>query len=71
MAPGARCKFGAPFSNLRSSGSKYTVSKKVRVTLLEIFGAPAIIRRPYSISAPPELFGTRVIAPSSPSLRPC
>ena len=31
--------------NLRSSGSKCTVLKKVLVTLLGLFGAPAVIRR--------------------------
>jgi len=36
-----------PFSNLSFSGSKCTVLKNVRVTLLGwFFGAPAIIRRP-------------------------
>ena len=30
------------------------------------FGAPAIIRRPRNISAPPEWFGARVIAPPLP-----
>ena len=54
-----------PFSNLGSSGSKCTALKNVHccVTLLGHFGVPAIIRRPCSISAPPECFGARVIAP--------
>ena len=34
MAPGARSKFGAPCSKLKSSGSKCTVLKEVVVTLL-------------------------------------
>ena len=40
MTPGARSKFGAPCSRLRSFGSKCTVLKKELVTLLELFGAP-------------------------------
>jgi len=52
MAPGARSKFIAPCSNLRSFGSKCTVLKKVLVTFLALLGAPqsfwptAVIRRP-------------------------
>ena len=42
MAPGARSKFGAPCSNLRSFGSKCTLLKKVLVTLLGLFGVPRI-----------------------------
>ena len=41
-------KFSAPYLNLRSYGSKFTVLKEVFVTLLEIFGAPSVIRRPHS-----------------------
>jgi len=58
MAPGARSKFGSPSSNLTSFGSKYTLLKKVVVTLLGLFGAlrnhsalPAVIWRP-GICAP-------------------
>jgi len=40
MATGARNKLGTPFSNLSSFGSKFTVLKKVLVTLLGLFGAP-------------------------------
>jgi len=53
MVPGAKSKFGAPCSNMRSFGSKSTVMKKVLVTLLGLFGAshshsatPAVIRHP-------------------------
>jgi len=38
--PGARSRFGAPWSNLKSFGSKSTVMKKVLATLLGLFGAP-------------------------------
>ena len=48
---GARGK-AAPCLNLRSYGSKFTVLREVFVTLLEIFGVPAIIRRPHSDLAP-------------------
>jgi len=44
----------------------FTVLKNVRVTLLGFFGVPTIIRRPRSISAPPQWFGARVIAPPCP-----
>ena len=46
MPPGARNKFGAPCSNLRSFGSKWTVDfktvvlKKVLMTLLWLFASP-------------------------------
>ena len=55
MAPGARSKFGAPCSNLRSFGSKYTLLKKVLVTLLGLFGALRSHSSPHSDSAPGEL----------------
>ena len=44
-----------PCSNLRSFRSKRTVLKKVLVTLLGLFYAPAVIRCPRSYSAPAEL----------------
>ena len=44
--PGEDASLALPFSNLRSSGSKCTVLKNVRVTLLGYFGAPRVIRRP-------------------------
>ena len=44
-------------SNMRSFGSKCIVLKKVLVTLLGLYGAP------HSISATPEWFGARGIAP--------
>jgi len=47
-----QCSLSPPFSNLRSSGSKFTVLKNVRVTLLGFFGAPAVFQRPLSDSAP-------------------
>jgi len=43
---GARDKFGAPCSNLKSFGSKCTVLKEVLVTLLELFGFPIVSWRP-------------------------
>jgi len=52
MAPGTGNKFGAPRSKLRSFESKFTVMKKVLVTLLGRFGAPAVIWLPLSDSAP-------------------
>ena len=61
MAPGARSKFGAPCSKLRSFGSKCTVLKKVLVVFLELFGVPhshstppAVIWRPHSDASPGE-----------------
>jgi len=42
-------------SNLRSFRRKCTVLKEVLVTLLGLFGGPAMIRRPHSDSAPGEL----------------
>ena len=54
LHPGQEASLAPPFSNLRTSGSKCTLLKNVHVTLLEFFGIPAIIRRPRSISAPPE-----------------
>jgi len=39
--------------------------------ILGFFGVPAILRRPRSVLAPPQLFDARVIAPLAPSLRPC
>ena len=47
MAPGTRSKFGA-----RSFGSKCTVLKKVLVTWLGLFAAPAVIWRPTVIRRP-------------------
>jgi len=46
MAPGPRSKFGAPYLNLMSFGSKCTVLKEVLVTLLGLFATPAVIRHP-------------------------
>jgi len=55
MASGATSKFGAPpCSNLMPFGSK-CVFKRVLVTFLGLFGAPAMIRRLHSDSAPGEL----------------
>ena len=71
---GARGKIQAwrsRFWTWRSSGSEYTVLKNVRVTLLGIFGALAIIWRPCTISAPPKWFGAGKLRPLAPSLRPC
>ena len=69
MAPGATNKFGAQWSNLSSFGSKFTVLKKVLVTLLGLFGASR------SNSAPPQWFSAphSELAPGEmcpPSLRP-
>jgi len=44
--PGKEASLAPPCSNLRSFGSKCTVLKKVLVTLLRLFGAPAVIHRP-------------------------
>ena len=66
MAPEARSKFGAPCSNLRFFGTKCTVLKKLLVTLLGLFGALAVIRRPHSDTVPGEL-----CPPCPTSLRPC
>jgi len=52
---GQEASLAPPCSNLTSFGSKYTVLKKVLVTLLWLFGAPAAIRRPHSGSSPGEL----------------
>jgi len=57
--PGQDASLAPPYSNLRSFGSKCTILKNVRVTLLGFFGVHAIIRRPRSISAPPQWFGAR------------
>jgi len=43
--PGQETSFAPPCSNLKLLGGKFTVLKKVRVTLLGLFGAPAVIRR--------------------------
>ena len=51
--PGQDASSAPSFLNLSTSGSKCTVLKNVRVTLLGVFGVSAIIRRPRSISAPP------------------
>ena len=44
--PGQEASLAPPYLKLRSSGRKCTVLKKVLVTLLGLFGAPAAIRRP-------------------------
>jgi len=62
LRPGQEASLACPCSNLRSFGSKCTVWKKMLGTLLGLFCAPC------SISAPPEWFGTREIAPLWP---PC
>jgi len=55
MTPGAIGKFGAPILNLSSFGSKFTVLKKALVTLLELFGAYAVIGPLNSYLVPWEL----------------
>ena len=57
--PGQEASLAPPFSNLRSSGNKCTVLQNVRVTLLGLFGALVIIRRPRSTSAPPKVIWRR------------
>jgi len=54
MAPGARCKFVAPiFEREVFRKQMYsTVLKNVRVTLLGLFGAPAVFQLPQSDLAP-------------------
>jgi len=61
MAPGAKSKFGAPMvevwrpnGQISSFEGKFTVLKKVLVTLLGLFGALAVIQRPHSELAPGE-----------------
>jgi len=49
----ARSKFEPPSSKLRSFVSKCTVLKKVLVTLLGLFGAPAVIWRPPIVTRRP------------------
>jgi len=44
--PGQKASLAPPYSNLRSSGTKYTVLKKVLVTLLGLLGTLTVIRRP-------------------------
>jgi len=61
----ARSKFEPPSSKLRSFVSKCTVLKKVLVTLLGLFGAPAVIWRPPIVTRRP---GNCV--PLAPPLRP-
>ena len=66
MAPGAKNKFGAPvvepapaWSNLSSFESMFTALKKVRVTLLELFGssrsnsAPCLQIKPWFFNPAP------------------
>jgi len=55
MAPGERGKFGGPSSKLRYFGSNCIVLKKVLVTMLGLFGAPAVIRHSHNDLAPGEL----------------
>ena len=64
MAPGARSKFGAPCSNLRSFGSNYTVLKYSTYNIARTFRHPEVIRRSHSDSVPGEL------CPCPLSLRP-
>jgi len=66
MAPGARSKFGPPCSQLRSFGSKCTVFNKIIVTVLGLFGAPAVAWCLHGDSAPGQLYP---LAP--PSFRLC
>jgi len=53
--PGQEASLALPCSNLSSFGSKFTVLKKVLVTLLGHFGAPAVIRCPHSDKVPGKL----------------
>jgi len=50
--PGQEASLPPPCYNLKSFASKSTVLKKVIVTLLALFGAPAVIWCPHSDSAP-------------------
>ena len=54
MTPGARSKFVAPMFEPEVC-RKQTYCTEVLVTLLGLFSAPAVIRRPHSESAPEEL----------------
>jgi len=51
--PGQKANLAPPQSNLNSIGSIFPVLKEVFVTLLVLFGAPSVIRRPSSDSTPP------------------
>jgi len=51
MAPGAKSKFGDPYSKLRSFGSVCSILKEVLVTLLGFWGA-------WDFSASPQPLGT-------------
>ena len=53
--PGQEASLPPPCSKLRSFGSKYSVLKKVPVTLLELFGDSAAIRHP------PQWFGAPIV----------
>jgi len=44
--PGQEASLSTPCSNLRYFGSKCSVLKKVLVTILGLFGAPIVTRRP-------------------------
>jgi len=53
--PGQKANLALPRSNLNSIESIFPVLKEVFVTLLVLFGAPALIRRPHSDLAPGDL----------------
>jgi len=59
-SPGQEASLAPQRSNLKSFGSNCTVLKKVLVTLLGLFGAPAVIRRP-GIYAPNALLVTPLL----------
>jgi len=63
MAPGARCKFGAPIFEPEIFRKQMYCIEECTCDIVGIFWRPAIIRRPRSISAPPEWFGAREIVP--------
>jgi len=53
--PGQEASLAPPCLKLRSSGSKFTVLKKVLVTLLGLFGAPIVTWRPGNCASLPPL----------------
>ena len=69
--PEQEASLAPPCSNLRPFRSKFTVLKKVLVTLLGLFGAHRSHFPPPQWFGAPWWFGNRGILPPCPSLRPC
>jgi len=64
--PGQEASLAPPCSNLKSFGSKYTVLKKVLVTLMGLLGARGIVPPRY---APGYMVRERLGTPDPVSLR--